>query len=190
MIILCNRRKKYCRRTNNTDHRVKQSLHVSNPQQRTHDTSHQSQHDHTDGAALQLGAKVKPKSKLETVNAMYISTEVRSLNSLIEHHDTITSRTDVIGCGVIITPNPSYAVGPNSSETGKECEYQYDYVQTDDGSVQHDKVVGATTSGGKSLILLTMLTLILTHPMYCHQLIIKMLSLILTHPIHYYKMLN
>ena len=43
---------------------------------------------------------------------------------------------------------PSYAVGPNSSETGKECEHQYDYVQTDDGSVQHDKVVGATTSGG------------------------------------------
>ena len=46
-------------------------------------------------------------------------------------------------------PNPLYAVGPNSSETGKECEYQYDYVQTDDGSVQHDKVVGATTSGGE-----------------------------------------
>ena len=124
-------------------------MHVPNPQQRTHDTSHQSQHDHTDGTAIQLGAKVKPKSKLETVNAMYISTEVRSLNSLIEHHDTITSRTDVIGCGVIITPNPSYAVGPNSSETGKECECQYDYVQTDDGSVQHDKVVGAITSGGK-----------------------------------------
>ena len=46
-------------------------------------------------------------------------------------------------------PIPSYAVGPNSSETGKECEYQYDYVQTDDGLVQHDKVVGATTSGGE-----------------------------------------
>ena len=148
MIILCNRRKKY-RRANNTDHRVKQSLHVPKPQQNTQDTSHQSQHDHTDGVALQLGAQVKPKSKLETVNAMYTSTEMRSLDSSIEHHGTITSRTDVIGCHVIITPNPSYVVGPNSSETGKECEYQYDYVQIDDGSVQHDKVVGATTSGGE-----------------------------------------
>ena len=59
------------------------------------------------------------------------------------------SRSDVIGCDVIIMPNPSYAVGLNSSETGKECEYQYDYVQTDDGSVQYDKVVGVTTSGGE-----------------------------------------
>ena len=55
----------------------------------------------------------------------------------------------MIGCDVIITPNPSYAVRPNSSETGKECEYQYDYVQIVDGSLQHDKVVGATTSGGE-----------------------------------------
>ena len=148
VIILCNRRKKY-RSTNNTDHGVKQSLHVPNPQQHTHDTSHQSQHDHTDGATLQLGAQVKLKPKLETANALYISTEVKSLDSLIERHDTITSRTEVIGCDVIITPNASYAVGPNSSETGKECEYQYDYVQTDDGSVQHDEVVGATTSEGE-----------------------------------------
>ena len=55
----------------------------------------------------------------------------------------------MIGCDVKITPNPSYAVGPNSSETGNKCEYQYDYVQSYDGSVQHDKVVGATTSGGE-----------------------------------------
>ena len=78
---------------------------------------------------------------------MYISSIVNFLDSLLRRCHTC--RTDVIGCDVIITPNPSYAVGPNSSETGKECEYQYDYVQTDDGSVQHDKVVGATTSGGK-----------------------------------------
>ena len=96
---------------------------------------------------IQLGAEVELKSKLETVNALYVSSKVKSLDSLLRCHDT--SRSDVIGCDVIITPNPSYAVGPNSSETGKECEYQYDYVQTDDGSVQHDKVVGATTSGGE-----------------------------------------
>ena len=72
---------------------------------------------------------------------------MKSLDSLLRRRDT--SRTDMIGYDVIITPNPSYVVGPNSSETGKECEYQYDYVQTDDGSVQHDKVVGATTSGGE-----------------------------------------
>ena len=122
-------------------------MNAPNPQQHTHDTSDQSQHDHTDSGILQLGAKVEPKSKLETVNALYISSKVKSLDSLLRRHDT--SRSDVIGCDVIITPNPSYAVGPNSSETGKECENQYDYVQTDDGSVQHDKVVGATTSGGE-----------------------------------------
>ena len=76
---------------------------------------------------------------------LYISSKVKSLDSLLRCRDT--SRTDVIGCDVIITPIPSNFVDPNSSETGKECEYQYDYVQTDDGSVQHDKVVGATTSG-------------------------------------------
>ena len=76
-----------------------------------------------------------------------MSTKVKSLDSLLQRHDT--SRTDMIGCDVIITPNPSYTVGPNSSETRKECEYQYDYVQTNDGSVQRDKVVGATTSRGK-----------------------------------------
>ena len=76
---------------------------------------------------------------MEVFNALYIPTQVKSVDSCI---------TIQHACDVIITPNPSYSVGPNSSETGKECEYQYDYVQTDDGSVQHDKVVGATTSGG------------------------------------------
>ena len=141
-IVLCSRRRKKSR-AYSVDGKVKQPLNT-NPQQHTHNTSDQSQHDHT---KLQLGAEVEPKSKLETINALYISSKVKSLDSLLRHHDT--SRTDVIGCDVIITPNPSYAVGPNSSETGKECEYQYDYVQTDDGSVQHDKVVGATTSGGE-----------------------------------------
>ena len=73
---------------------------------------------------------------MEVLSTLYIPTQVKSVYSSLQHDD------------VIITPNPSYAVGPNSSETEKECEYQYDYVQTDDGSVQHDKIVGATTSGG------------------------------------------
>ena len=131
-------------RTCDIDYKVKQPLNTPNPQQHTHDTSDQSQHD---SDTLQLGAEVEPRSRLETINTLYVSTKVKSLDSLLRRHDT--SRSDVIGCVFIITPNPSYAVGPNSSETGKECEYQYDYVQTDDGSVQHDKVVGATTSGGE-----------------------------------------
>ena len=46
------------------------------------------------------------------------------------------------GIGVTITPNPSCScVGPNSLQRGKELEY--DYVQTDDGLVGHDKVVAS-----------------------------------------------
>ena len=117
--------------------KVKLPSHVPNPQQQTHNNT--SQHDHTDNGTLsQLGAKVDAsKAAMEVLNTLYVPTQVKSVDSSLQHDD------------VIITPNPSYAVGPNSSETGKECEYQYDYVQTDDGSVQHDKVVGATTSGGE-----------------------------------------
>ena len=132
IVILCNRRRKKSR-SRGVDE-VKLSSHVLNPQQHSRTTSQQN---HTDSGT----------SKLETVNAMYIPTKVKSLDSLLQQHDA--SKTNVIGCDVKITLNPSYAVGPNSSETGKECKYQYDYVQTDDGSVQHDKVVGATTSGGE-----------------------------------------
>ena len=64
-------------------------------------------------------------------------TKVKSLDSSQKHID------DRSGSGVTITPNPSYShVGPNSLQRGKELEY--DYVQTDDGLVGHDKVV---TSG-------------------------------------------
>ena len=53
------------------------------------------------------------------------------------------SKSGVIGCNAIITPNPSYTV--NSLQTGKESEYQYDYVQAE---VQHNKILEPTTSGG------------------------------------------
>ena len=99
MILLCSRRRKRSRRTHNIDHKVNQPLNAPD----TSDQS-QSQHDHTDSGTLQLGAKVEPKSKLETVNALYISSKVKSLDSLLRCHDT--SRSDVIGCDVIITPNP------------------------------------------------------------------------------------
>ena len=127
IVILCNRGRK--KSGSHSVYEVKLSSHVLNPQQHSHTISQQN---HTDSGK---------------VNASYMSTKVKSLDSLLQRHDI--SRTDINGCDVIITPNPSYTVGPNSSETRKECEYQYDYVQTDDGSVQHDKVVGATTSGGE-----------------------------------------
>ena len=123
VIVLCSRRRKKSR-AHCIDDKVKLSLHVSNPQQCGHNTS---EHNHTHSGT----------SKLEMINALKISTKVTFVDSSLQHDD------------VIITPNPSYAVGPNSSETGKECEYQYDYVQTDDRSVQRDKVVGTTTSGGE-----------------------------------------
>ena len=107
-------------RERSIDGEVKSSSNVSNPQH-VHSTS---KHNHIDCGTF----------KPEMINAL---TQLKSLDSSLQHaYDDI------------ITPNPSYAVGPNSSETGKECEHQYDYVQTDDRSVQHDKAVGATTSGG------------------------------------------
>ena len=54
----------------------------------------------------------------------------------------------MIGSNVIITPNPSYSVDPNLLRSGKESEYQYDYVQPDGGLTQHGRAVGSTTSGG------------------------------------------
>ena len=50
----------------------------------------------------------------------------------------------MIGSNVTITPNPSYSVDPNLLQSGKESEYQYDYVQPDDGLPRHDR---STTSG-------------------------------------------
>ena len=143
MIVLYRRKKS--RRIHNTVNKVELSEHLPNPQQLTCNISDQLQHDHT--STSQLGAKVDLTSKLETANALSISSKVKSLDSLLRCRDT--SRTDVIGCDVIITPIPSNVVDPNSSEIGKECEYQYDYVQIYVGSVQHDKVVEATTPGGK-----------------------------------------
>ena len=141
IVVLCRGRKK-SRKAQNTVDKYVTSSNLPNPQQHTRNTSGQLQHDHTDNNALpQLG--VDPTSRLETVNALYIPTEVKSL----EQHGHDRSRSGVIGCDVIITPNPSYIISPNSLQTEKESEYQYDYVQTDK-LVQHNKVLEPTTSAG------------------------------------------
>ena len=79
---------------------------------------------------------------------MYIPTKAKSIDLRIDDG----SRSGVIGSNVTITPNPSYSVGPNLLRSGKESEYQYDYVQTDDGLVKHDRIVEYTTSGGDEVI--------------------------------------
>ena len=80
---------------------------------------------------------------------MYIPTDrdVKSIDSILQRIND-RSRNGVIGSNVIITPNPSYSVDPNSLQSGKESDYQYDDVEPDGGSTQHDRVVGSTTSGG------------------------------------------
>ena len=75
---------------------------------------------------------------MEAVNALYIPTKVKSLDSLLKHIDNRS------GIGVKITPKPSYSC--NSLQNGKELEY--DYVQTDDGLVGHDEADECSCSGG------------------------------------------
>ena len=135
LVIIMVRRKS--RRAFNLDGKYTTSSNLSNPQQHTHNTSRQSLQDHTDNnISSQLG--VDPTSRLETVNALYIPTNVKSLDSLLQKIDD-RSR----GCDVIITPNPSYAVDPNSLHTKQESEYSYEYVQTD-----NDEAAKSTTPGG------------------------------------------
>ena len=74
---------------------------------------------------------------------LLLPNNVNSLHSLLQQVDD-RSKSGVIGCNAIITPNPSYTV--NSLQTGKESEYQYDYVQL--AEVQHNKILEPSTSGG------------------------------------------
>ena len=82
VIIVLYRRKK-SRRIHNTINKAELSEHVPNLQQHiyTCNISDQLQYDHT--STSQSGAKVEPKSKLETANALYISNKVKSLDSLL-----------------------------------------------------------------------------------------------------------
>ena len=100
-----------------------------------------SQDDHTDSnASSQL--RVDLTSRQETVNALYIPTNVKCP----EQHGHDRSRGDMIGRDVIITPNPSYIASPMSLQTEKQSEYSYAYVQVDDNLVQHNKILESTTS--------------------------------------------
>ena len=126
IILLCKRRKK--------------SNSIDDKQQHTHNTA---QHDHTDNNASSQSS-VDSTSRLETVNALYIPTNVKSIDSLLQQIDD-RSRSGVIGCDVIISSNPSYTV--NSLQTGKESDYQYEYVQAE---VQQNKTLEPTTSGGEN----------------------------------------
>jgi len=92
-----------------------------NPPQYAHITAGQSQHDNTDSDGLSQGVKVDPSSRLKTVNALHIPTEVTSLDSLLKHYH---------GCDVIITPNPSYAT--SQLQTTEKFNQQYDYIQISD----------------------------------------------------------
>ena len=112
-----------------------------NPQQYAHSTAGQSQCDHTESDRLSQGAKVDPLSRLQTVNVLYIQTEVKSLDSLLKcDHDA--SRVDTSDCDVIITPNPSYTA--SQLQAIKKSDQQYDYIRID----QQNSLVGSTTSGG------------------------------------------
>ena len=125
------------------------------PQLPTHNSSVQSQHDRTNrDMSSQLRGQINPTSRIEAVNALYILTTVKSLGSILQQHH-VASRIDHVmnGCDVIITPNPSYAINPNSLQTGRKAKCQYDYVQADDGSAQpvssdgeYDDVIAANVS--------------------------------------------
>jgi len=115
-----------------------------NPQQYAHITAGQSQCDNTDSGRLSQGAKVDLLSRLKTVNALYVPTEVKSLDSLLKRDH---------GCDVIITPNPSYAT--SRLQTIENFDLQYDYVQIGDELNQQDKfgylqLVGSSTSQGEA----------------------------------------
>ena len=99
-----------------------------------HNTSVQSEHDHTDNNVFSQ-LRVNLTSRLETVNALYIPTNV----ICPEQHGCDRSRGDMIGRDVIVTPNPSYITSPKSLQTEKQSEYSYAYVQVDDKLVQHNE---------------------------------------------------
>ena len=130
--------RKKSRRAINIDGKCITSSNLPNPQQHSNNTSGQSLQDHIDNN-ISSQSGVDPTSRLESINALYIPTNVKSIDSLLQQIDD-RSRSGVIGCDVIITPNPSYTVYPNSLQTKQESEYSYAYVQTG-----NDK---ATTSEG------------------------------------------
>ena len=134
----------------------KKSNNIDYKQQRTHNTSDLTQHDHTgDNASSQLGSDAT--SRLETVNALYIPTNVKSLDSLLQQIDD-RSRSDVIGCDAMITPNPSYTV--NSLQTGRNLNINMIMYKPKFNTI---KYLSLLTQGEETMILLMMLTLPILH---------------------------
>ena len=98
----------------------------------------QLQHDHSNSDVLSQGAQAEcgaGSSRLVTINGLYISTKVKSLDSLLrmrnDHSISVFSE-------VTICPNPSYIAIPNPSQTRNNPEQEYDYVGADDGAAQQD----------------------------------------------------
>ena len=111
-------------------------------------------------------------SRVEAVNTLYISTEVKSLDSLLQHNQ--------VGRKVVIIPNPLYAVtSKNPPWTRETSEHKYDYVQTGK-LIKHDKfgyleLTGSAPSRGKCNKLTDPanddnITVILTHPIDYHRI--------------------
>ena len=103
----------------------------------TQNNARQLQHDHSNSDVLSQGAQAEcgaGSSRLETINGLYMSTKVKSLDSLLrmrnDHSISVFSE-------VTICPNPSYI--PNPSQTRNNPEQEYDYVGADDGATQQDK---------------------------------------------------
>ena len=72
--------------------------------------------------------KAEPISRLETINGAYISTKVKSLDSLLRQHGHSRSTSDAAGCNVAITSNPSHDFGSNSPQADKKSkQLEYDY---------------------------------------------------------------
>ena len=102
----------------------------------------QLQHDHSDSDVLSQGAQAEcgaGSSRLETINGLYMSTKVKSLDSLLRMRNDYSIS---VFSEVTICPNPSYIAIPNPSQTRNNPEQEYDYVGVlgaDDGATQQDK---------------------------------------------------
>ena len=110
----------------------KKSRKACNVQQHTHDIAGLSHCHHHAKDALSRKPKVEPISRLETTNGVYISSKVKSLDSLLRQHDHNSSVPNTADDNVIITPNPSYGVNLNTPQTKKEPEQlEYYYASCD-----------------------------------------------------------
>ena len=120
VLFLCNRKKssKVCN--------------FNKKKQHTHNIAGLSQCDHHAKDMLSRKPKIKPISRLEIINGVYVSTKVKSLDSLLQQHNHSRSVSNTADCNVTITPNPSYNVMLNASQPMKEPEQlEYDYSYDD-----------------------------------------------------------